>query len=58
MWLNQMQEALVAAAVNQKTGKLVTKVAKAADKLTPREPRPSVKLSFRTANKLKHTGVI
>ena len=58
MWLNQMQEALVAAAVNQKTGKLVTKVAKAADKLVLREPRDNVKLSFRTASKLKNQGVI
>lgn len=58
MWLNQMQEAFVKAAVKQGQGKLVTKVAKAAERIKPQDPKASVKLSFRTAQKLKNEGVI
>ena len=58
MWLNQMQEALVNAAVRQGKGKLFTKIAKAADHIKARDPRPDIKLSYRTAQKLKSEGVI
>lgn len=58
MWLNQMQEALVKAAVAQGKGELVTKVAKAADRIKIYAPKDNIKLSYRTAQKLKSGGVI
>lgn len=58
MWLNQMQEALVAAAVNRGEGKLVGKVAKAADRIKGEPPKANIKLSFKTAQKLKQVGVL
>lgn len=58
MWLNQMQEAMVTAAVRKGKGKLVTKIAKVADHIKARDPKPNIHLSFRTAQKLKSEGVL
>lgn len=58
MWLNQMQEALVKAAVAKGTGKVVNKVAKAADRIKVEDPKSNIKLSFKTAQKLKQQGVL
>lgn len=58
MWLNQMQEAMVTAAVRRGKGKLVTKIAKAADHIKAHDPKASIKLSYRTAQKLKSEGVL
>lgn len=58
MWLSQMQLALATAAVNAKAGKLVNKVAKAADHIKCETPKSNIKLSFKTAQKLKQVGVI
>lgn len=64
MWVNQMQEAFVRSAVavaqtpSQVAGRYVDRVIRVADKQRPKPPKESVKLSFRTAQKLKAQGVI
>lgn len=59
MWLNQMQEAFIDAVDGRANKKLVSKVAKAAERIKlGADPKSSIKLSFKTAQKLKQVGVL
>lgn len=58
MSLNQMQEAFINAALSTTNKKAFTRVAKVAERIKVREPRDNIKLSYRTAQKLKAAGVI
>lgn len=56
--LNQMQQAFFKAAAEDATKSVVKRIAKVADRINLREPKDHIKLSFRTAQKLKNEGVI
>lgn len=63
MSLNHMQQAFINAAVvragnKDGGGKWVDRVIRVGNKQVIREDKPSIKLSFRTAQKLKQEGVI
>ena len=62
MSLNQIQAAFINAAVakvdTKGGGRWVDRVVRVADKQTIRGDKPQIKLSFRTAQKLKQEGVI
>lgn len=59
---NQMQSAFIKAAEarlgTQGGGKWVDRVVRVADRVKVRDPRETIHLSFRTAQKLKADGVI
>lgn len=53
-----MQQALLNAAVDGGSRKFVKAVLRSADRIKVTEPKPSIKLSYRTAQKLKQQGVL
>lgn len=59
MWANQLQLAFAKAAGETSEKRWQRKVLKAADKQRiPLDVKPSIKLSYRTAQKLKAVGVL
>lgn len=57
MWLTPMQAAFIKAAPTAPS-KLAARVVRVAERIQVRDPKNNVKLSFRTAQKLKSEGVI
>lgn len=58
MWVTPMQAAFIKAAHNKAPDKAVARVVRVAQRIQVRDPKDNVKLSFRTAQKLKSEGVI
>lgn len=58
MSLNAMQEAFVNAALKTTNKRAFNRVAKVAERIKVREPKDHIRLSYRTAQKLKAQGVI
>lgn len=56
--LNTMQEAFINAALAAEDNKTRRRVVRVAERIKVREPKDNIKLSYKTAQKLKAQGVL